>query len=271
MLVARSLRRIARIAALAAVALSLASCATVGGIVRTQRALVGAGFAEASVNLNADTNGTILRVGYRTKATDVAALSEEYAAAARVVWLKAPLRFDAVQVHANDAPGSCIGDCVDRFDRTELAAANGPRDPKLDKDIQNELLGTGAIVLGVIAVAAILLVWLLMRSRRRARLVPPWGYQPGPGAGWPVGSALPPPGWSPGARVPPPTSATPHEPAPGFAPPPPGYVAPPQVPAPPATPAAWSSDAAPPTPFAPPEPPQPPPMPSHDIWERPPS
>lgn len=230
--------------------LVLASCTSVSGIVRTQRALSSAGFREASVSFTADGDSTVLRIGYRTQVTDVPALAAEYAEAARVVWLQAPLRFDAVVVTARSAPGSCVGDCTDRFDRATLAEQHGPRDPGLDKDIGNEMFGIGLAVMAVMALAAIVLIALVVRSRRRAKRVQPWGYPPGQG-----GPGYGPPGWG----VPPPTAPTPYQSAPGYAPPPPGYLAPPAAP-----PAGWP-------PSAPPPELEPPPMPTHDIWERPPS
>ncbi|MEP7054219.1 MAG: hypothetical protein ABI912_03130 [Actinomycetota bacterium] len=304
-------RRTARstfVAALVLLALALSSCSTVSGVIRTQRALSQAGYRDPTVNLSATQQETVLLVRYRTSVASVAALADEYAAVARVVWLKAPLRFDTVQVDASGAPGSCVGDCIRRFDRITLTAMNGLRDPGLDKDVEKELLGAGLIILAVIAIALILLIWLLMRSRRKRRQreqngflsgagYPPAGWPGGPlypPAGWQGAPGGPPPGWHPGPSAPPPVAPTPHPPAPGFGPPPPGYVAPRQWPQPPV---AWPQGGPPAGPPARPpaqwpptgpaaqrppaepaadtsvneQPPQPPPMPTHDIWERPPS
>ena len=268
-------RRSALAAAVAVVALLtllVAGCSTVSGIVRAQRALTRAGYRAPSINYQVVNGGTVLRVRYRTGARDVAALAAEYADVARIAWQEAPLRFDAVKVAASGAPGPCVGDCVERFDRAVLEAQHGPRDPALDKNPDKELRGAGFLILAIIGVAVVLVTALLVRWRRRARRVQPWAAWPGQ-AGYPPGWSSP-PGWSPPPgypqklAAPPPIAPTPHQAAPGFEPPPRGW-SPPPVAWPPAAPAASPAGWPPATP--PPAYERSPEQPTHDIWERPPS
>lgn len=270
------LRRTRAVAAVLLLCAVLTSCTTVTGIVRTQRALNDAGYRDSSINFRADKAQAVLRIGYRTKAPDVAKLADEYADVARIAWQKAPLPFDVVEVSASDPPGSCVGDCVYRFERATLRAMYGARDPSLDKNIQKEALNVLWIVLAVVGFAVILTITLLIRWRRKSGKVPPGQWQQGSPLGqWQQGS--PPPAWG----APPPVAPTPHQPSPGFGPPPPGYVAPQAAPAPSAAPsaapvppaAAGAPPAWPPSEPAPSydPPPPPPPMPQHDIWARPPS
>lgn len=276
--------------------LAAASCTAVSGVVRTQAVLSRAGYKNASIGFVTENNGIVLTVGYDTDAIDVPALAREYLDVSEVIWKEAPLRFDAITVKANDAPGICTDDCVDRFDRVALAGAHGARDPDLDKSIENELLGAGLIVLAVIAIASILLISLYVRSRRRAKARQAGWYQPQGNIGY-----LP-PGYVPNNWGGPPPAGGPHPPAPDYAPPPPGFAPPPSGSAPPGgpfgppsqwpgQPPGWSGQPGqpsgqpgqprpgdqPPAQWPPAAPPPPfdaepaPPMPTHDIWERPPS
>lgn len=274
-------RRLAGAGLAGALLLTLAGCTTVSGIVKTQAILDREGYKDPGVSFANDSDTVTFEVTYRTDARDVPALAKEYADVARVVWQQAPLSFDAVKVRAKDAPGTCAEDCVDRFTRDDLVNAHGPRDSSLDRSIERELLGVGLAVLAVILIAAILLVWLLVRSRRQARLRAQGGYLPGGSVGYlPPGyqpPGYPPAGYGPPQQPPPPP--TPHASAPGYEAPPPGYLPPPpsrapaRRPGPPPIPrpqpAAQWPPATPPPSFE--QPPEPPPTPTHDIWQRPPS
>ncbi|MDQ1709221.1 MAG: hypothetical protein QOG49_606 [Frankiaceae bacterium] len=229
----------AALAALSATVL-LGACTTVTGLARTQQALQTAGYDKAKVEFSPAGGNTVLKVSYRTAVTDVTALRDEYAAVARLVWQKAPISFDEVDVSASRAPGACVGDCQNVFSRAALSALYGPRAPGLDHDTRRELFGVGVVVIvGVLGLIG-LTIGLIARARRRAT-VSPWSY-----------------------GQPPPVAPPRYPPAPGYGPPQPDYVAPPPPPPPPAWPPATPAPAYEP-------PPPPPPVPTHDIWQRPPS
>ena len=265
--------------------LLLTACTAVNGVVRTQSALTSAGYIDVAVDFSGESASTI-RVRYRSSASDSTSLTREYSEVARVVWTKAPLRFDRIVIEVREVPAECeSGPCTNSFDRETLAAQFGPRDPSLDKELGKEtgkeLLIVGRFVLAAMAIALIIGVTLVLRSRRRSKDAPPWTALPGDGpaayappGGWPpVSRTAPngPDGWTP------PIAPTPHPPAPGYAPPlrnapapyPParGSLPPPGQ----GQPVSAHAVGAPQAIEDPQRPPPPPPTPTYDIWERPPS
>jgi hypothetical protein len=257
MRVRRSLR-LGIVAVLIAVVSAATACSAVSGLLTTTKELGKAGFKNAKVDYKPGDERTLV-VSYTTDATDVESLGAEYADVASVVWHKAPLKFDALQVSARDAPGECTGSCTDRFTSAALAVRYGPRAASLDRDIDKQLLYAGAAALVGIIVVVVTVIALIVRSRRKARATP---Y---PAPGYPGA----PPGWAPQGTIndaPDPVRA----PAPGYAPPTaanPAPARPAVVNGPPSGgtgPTASVSGTQEP-------PPPPPPDPTHDIWARPPS
>jgi hypothetical protein len=251
------MRRWLRIAVAAAVlAATAVACTAVNGLLTTTRELESAGFEDATVDYTPGEE-RVLVVTYRTRVTDLETLGAEYQRVARVVWDKAPLTFDALEVSAREAPGECTGTCTDRFTRADLVARFGARNASLDRDVDKQLLYVGAVAIAVIVAVIVAVITLVVRSRRKARAAPyaAPGY---PGA---------PPGWAPQ-----PTATITDAPDPVF-PPATGYAPPTAdnpAPARTAVGGQYPQPGSPPAP-APVLPPAPPPDPTHDIWARPPS
>ncbi len=253
MLMRRGLRIAIAVTLLAAAA---ASCTAVNGLLATTRELEDRGFDSVKVDYTPGEE-RVLVVNYRTNATTVESLGVEYQYIAEIVWDKAPLRFDTLELSANGAPGECAGSCTDRFTRADLVARFGLRNASLDRDVDKQLLYVGAAAILVIIVATAAVITLIVRSRRKARAAPyaAPGY---PGA---------PPGWAPQ-----PTATIADAPNPVF-PPATGYAPPTADNPAPARTAVGGPYPPPGSPLAPAPvlPPAPPPDPTHDIWARPPS
>ncbi|MEO6712449.1 MAG: hypothetical protein ABIM89_03355 [Mycobacteriales bacterium] len=239
-------------------AFALASCTAVSAAGKADDALTDRGFVDVSVQPKPMRDATLLAVSYRTTAQDLTALTTEYDEVAKIVWLNAPMRFDAVDISAKDAPDACTSSCRVRFDRAQLTATHGARDSALDRDARTELLGAAGALVALVAAALAMTVIAISKARRRSPR--PWAVTP---PGW-----APRPGSSP-AGIPRPGSPPPaigYEPprSPGGSPDPPAQAAP----WPPQTAAPWPPQTPPPA-YEPPSPPLV--VPTHDIWARPPS
>jgi hypothetical protein len=160
---------------------------------------------------------------------------------AEIVWTTYPRRFDLVTIDLSGDQAS--------FDRRQLEALFGPRDPSLDEQEFSDDLTSGLRTAGIVALVGLVVVLagvllLVRRARRRRR--EQWGAPAGP-----AGYATYGPGYGPPAQ--------PYPPPP--APPPPfGHPPPPHVGRPP--PDAWPPPppfVVPPAPGAPPPPSTPPP------------
>jgi hypothetical protein len=169
---------------------------------------------------------------------------------AEIVWTTYPRRFDLLTV--------TLGGDFDSFERSELTALFGPREPSLDeREFSDDLtsgIRTAAVVFGLFALVTVVVVVVLVRRsrRRRAQQWPgmppsaPSGYATyGPGHGTPGRPPIPPP---PFGMPPPPPAQAPPAPD-SWPPPPPGGMPPaPGAPPPPVAP----PPAAPPPTFPPP-------------------
>jgi hypothetical protein len=196
--------------ALALAGLLLAGCGVVRAFVSTQYALEDAGYRNVAIGV--DTDGDVLEVTWRPRATSAEALHDEALGGARIVWDVTPFWIGGVRMIGNgglsDAPGS------EFFGREELAAAFGPRPPGRDDtsfadlaNVKGLLAGFLAVVVGAIGVAVLIVVLVVRGGRkRRAEQWAPQGYWP-PHGSWPPGS-WPPGSWPPG----PPQGPTPDDP-----------------------------------------------------------
>jgi hypothetical protein len=176
-------------------AMLVSACGVVKGTVTTIRELDRAGFTSAQIQvLETDS----YQVSVRKDAEDLNAAAVD---AARVVWERLPLRVERLEVTCNNGFGGS-----GRFaaDREELEQRFGPRDPDLDRGLQESdfrtagLVLVGLFVLGLVVLAGIIVLVLLLirRSKRRKppQGPPPGGWGPPPGGGGPLG---PPPGYRP--------------------------------------------------------------------------
>ena len=168
---------------------------------------------------------------------------------AEIVWTTYPRRFELLSITLD-------GD-RELFERGELTALFGARDPSLDeREFSDDLtagIRTAGIVFGLLVVVAVVVIVLLVRRsrRRRAQRWPgmpppaPAGYATyghGHGPQGPQGSFPPPPAAPPPGHWPPPP--------PGGIPPAPGAPPPPPTPPPSAVPTP-GSDWPPPPPGGP--------------------
>ncbi|HEU0129820.1 MAG TPA: hypothetical protein VFQ85_02375 [Mycobacteriales bacterium] len=207
---ARWARRAAALLLAVVAASGLGSCGVVRAAARTQSALREAGYRATGVTFRSGSGGDVLVVTWRPRARTEEALREESLGAARVVWEKAPVRFDGLELLARgvDLPG--FGDeSADFYDRAELEGRFGPRPAGLDDRGPGELLGLRGIlvtvlVAGLLSVAGtVLAVVLILRARRRRPPAPAYGGWPA--QAWPPRPGPPQPGPpQPGPPLPPP-------------------------------------------------------------------
>ena len=153
---------------------------------------------------------------------------------AEIVWTTYPRRFDLLTV-------TLAGD-LESFERSELTALFGERDPTLDeREFSDDLtsgIRTAAIVGGLVALVAVVVVVVLVRRSRRRR-AQQWPGMPQAPAGYATygrGYAPPPHAAPPPPDRPPPPSGPWPPPPPGGMPPVPGAPPPPVAPPPPITP-----------------------------------
>jgi hypothetical protein len=171
-----------------ALAVLLPGCSAVRGIVDTERALQAAGYDDASVGYDTDSGETV-SVEWTPNDPSLEGMQTESHDIARIIWQVAPIRFDAVEVDANDA------DFTARYTHEELASEYGPRPARLDRSV-SELLNVRGFVIGGLIVLFVgllliaLIVVLIVRSVRKRRAEPRWQPPPPPGQ-W---GAPPPPG-----------------------------------------------------------------------------
>lgn len=188
-------RRAGKVLPLACLLVLLAAgCSVVRGTITTVRALDKAGFSSARI----DPRGSnVYAVSVRKDAEDLDAAAEE---AAGVVWRNLPARVERLEVTCGNGFG---GRGTFAADRAQLEQRFGPRDPALDRGVEDSDLRTAALVLAgllafglVVLVGGGVLIFVLVRRNRRRQ--PPGG-PPAPGppgpTGW--GTQPPPPGYGP--------------------------------------------------------------------------
>jgi len=209
----------------------LGGCSTIRSTIEVTRDLQEAGYEEVNVNFTSD---EVVEVTYRssTLRDDVESVQEDSRDIAQTVWRGLDIRVDGVYVQDKRSTSSHY------FTRAELIARFGPRDPALDdKTFEDEARRFGTFALIALAVGAVmfigivvLIVWLVVRSRRRK------GGVGGPGAGGGFtgpgsggfsgdprfGTPGSPAGWTPPAPGAPEAPAPSASPSPGWQPPAPG-------------------------------------------------
>jgi hypothetical protein len=218
----RSVSRSWRVVALAVLAaLLLTGCGAVRAVRRTQDALAAAGIRDPHVGFDSVNGRDTVTVTYRP--SSIEGIQAESLRAAEVIWRVAPVRFDQVRTIARGGP-------TYEYERSALALEFGPRDAELDKD-PADLINVRGLVLGGVAVllvgglAIVLIIVLVVRSRRSRTPVMAGGWSaPPPGSGWPQapppGSGWPPPPPGAGWQQPPPPPSAPGDPNDPWAAPP---------------------------------------------------
>lgn len=193
----------------------LAGCGFLGDVMDLQGDLQDAGYDVERVFVSESNGYEVVQVTWDSKATTEQGVTEEGRGIARIVWLQAPFRVDAVYLIATgiDVPG------MDRheqgqIDREELERDYGPRPPGLDDSSFSDSFDPKVIVgivvgLLVLGIAAIVLIVVLVKRTKRRNQPPPGTWAPQPGAwgqqGWqqaPPGSWGPPPAAPPAAPPP---------------------------------------------------------------------
>ncbi|MEO5678375.1 MAG: hypothetical protein ABIS47_01795 [Acidimicrobiales bacterium] len=164
---------------LCAAVLALAGCGLLRAGVSTIKALDRAGFGVPDVQVD---GGDSFRVTVKKDTEDLDGAAAE---AAGVVWRELPFRIEHLQVTCRNGFG---GRGIYVADRDELERRFGPRDPALDKGVQDSdvrtavLVVLGLVVGGLLVLVGIivLIVVLVRRSRRPPPPPPGWGTQPPP-------------------------------------------------------------------------------------------
>jgi hypothetical protein len=183
-------KRLRALLAVAVVVVAVPACSVVRGTISTTEALDDAGFSIRPGDIDAaDGDAWVVRV--RKDTEDLTAAAVE---AAGIVWRELPVRIERLEVTCGNGFG---GRGTFAADRAELEQRFGPRDPDLDRGVEDDDLRTlalvlvGLLVVGVLALAGlvVLVVVLVRRSRRRNPPPGPWG--PG-GPGGPAGPYGPP-------------------------------------------------------------------------------
>lgn len=204
----------------------LGGCSTIRSTIEVTRDLQEAGYEEVNVNFTSD---EVVEVTYRssTLRDDVESVQEDSRDIAQTVWRGLDIRVDGVYVQDKRSTNSHY------FTRAELIARFGPRDPALDdKTFEDDARRFGTFALIALAVGAVmfigivvLIVWLVVRSRRRKGGA--GGGFTGPGSGGfsgdpRFGTPGSPTRWSPPAPGAPEAPAPSASPSPGWQPPAPG-------------------------------------------------